>query len=94
MDLLILFCMLSCFSRVQLFAILWTVARLAPLSMDFSRPEYGSGWPCSPAGDLPDPGIEPVSLISPVLAGGFFNTSATWKVHLILGVSVFILLGL
>ena len=30
--------------------------------------------------DLPDPGIEPPSLMSPVLAGGFFTTSATWEV--------------
>ena len=36
----------------------------------------GSGWPCPPPGDLPDPGIEPVSLQSPALAGGFFTTSA------------------
>ena len=32
-----------------------------------------------PPGDLPDPGIEPMSLTSPVLAGGSFNTSATWE---------------
>ena len=32
-------------------------------------------------GDLPDPGIEPASLISPALAGGFFTTSATWEAH-------------
>ena len=32
-------------------------------------------------GDLPDPGIEPVSLMSPALAGGFFTTSATWEAH-------------
>ena len=30
-------------------------------------------------GDLPDPGIEPVSLESPALAGGFFTTSTTWE---------------
>ena len=36
--------------------------------------------PLSP-GDLPDPGIEPVSLKSPELAGGFFTTSTTWKAH-------------
>ena len=35
---------------------------------------------CPPPGDLPDPGIEPPSLMSPVLAGGFFTTSATWEV--------------
>ena len=36
--------------------------------------------PCPPPpGDLPDPGIEPKSLMSPTLAGGFFTTSATWE---------------
>ena len=43
---------------------LWTVARQAPLSMGFSRQEYWSGLPCPPPGDLPDPGIEPMSCIS------------------------------
>ena len=41
----------------------------------FSRQEYWSGLPCCPPGDLPDPGIEPESLMSPELAGGFFTTS-------------------
>ena len=35
------------------------------------KQEYWSGLPCPPPGDLPDPGIEPVSLMSPALAGGF-----------------------
>ena len=43
---------LSRFSRVRLFATLWTVARQAPLSMGFSRQEYWSGLPCPPLGDL------------------------------------------
>ena len=47
-------CVLSHFSHVQLFVILWTVACQAPLSMGFSRQEYRSGLPCSPPGDLPD----------------------------------------
>ena len=47
--------------------------------MEFSRQEYWSGLPCPPPGDLPDPGTEPVSLLSPALAGGFFTTSATWE---------------
>ena len=51
--------MLSSFSHIQLFATLWTVARQAPLSMGFSRQEYWTGLPCSPPGDLPDPGIKP-----------------------------------
>ena len=66
-------------SHVHLFATPWTVARQAPLSMGFSREEYWSGLPCPPPGDLPDPGIEPKSLMSPALAGGFLTTSATWE---------------
>ena len=68
---------LSCFSRVWLFATLWTVARRAPLSMGLSRQEYWSGLPCPPPGDLPDPGIQLLSLLSPALVGGFFTTSTT-----------------
>ena len=71
--------MLSHFSRVQLFATLWTVACQAPLSVGFGRQEYGRGLPCPPPGDLPNPGIETVSLMSPALVGGFFTTSATWE---------------
>ena len=44
-----------------------------------SRQEYWNGLPCPPPADLPDPGIEPVSLMSPALAGGFFTTSTTWE---------------
>ena len=50
-----------------------------PLSMGFSRQEYFSGLPCPLPGDLPDPGIKSVSLMSPALAGGFFTTSASWE---------------
>ena len=35
--------------------------------------------PCLPPGDLPNQGIEPLSLASPALAGRFFTTSATWE---------------
>ena len=65
---------------VQLFVTPWFVAHQAPLSMKFSRQEYWSGLPFSSPGHLPDPGIEPMSLASPALAGGFFATSATWEV--------------
>ena len=41
-----------------------------------------SGFPCPPPGDLSDPGTKATSLMSPVLAGGFFTTSTTWEVHL------------
>ena len=51
----------SCFSRVPLFGTPWTVARQAPLSIGFSRQEYGSGLPFPPPRDLSDPGIEPGS---------------------------------
>ena len=54
-------CVFSHFSPVQLFPTPWTAARQAPLSMGFSRQEYWSRLPCPPPGDLPDPGIEPVS---------------------------------
>ena len=66
-------------SRVQLFTTLWTVAHQAPLSMRFSRQEYWNGLPFPPPGDLPSPGIEPLSLMSPALAGGFFTTITTCK---------------
>ena len=57
-------CVLSLFSRVQLFATLWTVARQAPLSMGFSREEYWSVLPCLPPGDLLNPGIKSMSHVS------------------------------
>ena len=72
-------CVPSCFSRVWLFAAPWTVAHQATLSMGFSRQKYYSGLPHPPSGDLPDPGIEPTSLTSLALAGGFFTTSTTWE---------------
>ena len=49
------------------------------MSMGFSWQEYWSGLPCLPPGDLSDPVIELVSLMSPALAGRFFTTSATWE---------------
>ena len=54
--------LLSRFRRVQLCVTLWTVAHQAPLSMEFSRQEYCSGFLCPPPGDLPNPGTEPRSL--------------------------------
>ena len=67
---------LSRFSHVQLCATLWTVACQALLSMGFSRQEYWSGLPCPPLRDLLHPGIEPMCLMAPDLAGVFFTTSA------------------
>ena len=56
---------------------LWTVACQAPLSMGFCRQEYWSGLPCPPPGDLPNPRIEPMSLMSHALASRFFTTRTT-----------------
>ena len=53
---------------------------MAPLSMGFAgKNTRVGGLPCPPPGDLPDPGIKSVSLMSLSLAGGFFTTSATWE---------------
>ena len=68
--------MLSC---VWLFATPWTVACHVPLSMRYSWQEYQSGLPFPSPGDLPDPGIEGVSLTSPALAAGFFTTEPPGK---------------
>ena len=74
-------CVLSHFSCVWLFVILWTVTRQAPLSMVFSRQEFYSGLPCPPPGDLYNPGDWTcVSNIS-WLADRFFSTRATWEVQ-------------
>ena len=70
-------CLLSYFSRVQLFVTLRTIARQTPLSMGFSRQEYWSGLPCPPLRDLLVLGVEPTSPVSPELAGSFLTTSAT-----------------
>ena len=72
-------CLLSHFSRVQLCMIPWTVACQASVSMGFSRQELWSGLPCPPPGDLPEPGIKLMSLMSPACTGRFFTTSATWE---------------
>ena len=68
-------------SCVQLFATPWTAAHQAPQSMGFSRQEYWSGVPFPPPGDLPDPGIEHLSLASPDLADDApaLHHRATWE---------------
>ena len=70
-------CVLSRFSHVQLFATLWTITHHAPLSIEFSREEYGSGLICPSPVDLPNAGIESASLMSPAL-------NATWEAKVIL----------
>ena len=72
-------CMLSSFSHVLLFVILWQCSLPGSLSMRFSKKEYWSGLPFSPPGDLPNPGIQSASLSSPALGGSFFTTGAIWK---------------
>ena len=66
-------------SRVRLFAIPWTVAHQAPLSMGFSRQGCWSELSCSPPEELPDPRIGPASLWSAAPAGGFFATAPPGK---------------
>ena len=63
-------------SRVQLFVTPWTVAHQAPLFMGFPRQENWSGLSFSSPGDLPNPGIEPMS---PALAGEFFTAKPPRK---------------
>ena len=54
----------------------WTVARQAPLPIGFPRQEYWSGLPFPSPGNLPDPGIQPMS---PALAGEFLTTESPEK---------------
>ena len=62
------FCMYPCLvAQLGLLETLWTVAHQAPLSLWLSRQEYWSGLPFPPPGDLPNPGIKPVSPVSPAL---------------------------
>ena len=57
------------------------------MSVGLSRQEYWSGLSFHTPEDLPDPGIEPASLASPSLAGGFFTTSTTWEAQCCHGTS-------
>ena len=66
----------------------WTVACQAPLSMDFFRQECWSGLPFPSPGDLPNPGIEPTSLMSPALAGVFFIPETLGKLLLEEGIYI------
>ena len=59
---------LSC---VRLLVTPWSIARQAPLSMEFSSQEYWSVLLFSTPGDLPDPGVNPLCLASPALAARF-----------------------
>ena len=68
-----------CCCHVQLFVTLWTLTHQAPVQGFSRRQKYWSGLTCPSPGDLPDTGIEPISLTSPALVGGLFTTSATWE---------------
>ena len=74
---------LSSLSYIQFFSAPRTVAHQVPLSMGFPRQEYWSEWSFPFPGDLPNPGIKPIPLVSPALAGGFFTTIATWEAQLL-----------
>ena len=69
-------CMLSRFSRVQLFMTPWAVACQAALCMGFLRQEYWSGLSCPPPRDLPDPRIELASPGAPTL-----QAISLWRSH-------------
>ena len=71
--------MLSCFSSFLLFATPWIVAHQAPLSMGFSRQEYWSELSCPPLRDLLNPGIKPISPVSPGLQAGSLPTDPPGK---------------
>ena len=71
-------CVLVC-SVVSDSATPWTVAHQAPPSAEFFRQEFWSGLPFPPPGDLPGPGIKPVTLSSPALASRFFTTTPPGK---------------
>ena len=73
------------FSHVQFFVTIWTITLQTLLSRGFFRQEYWSGLPFPTPGGLPDPGIEPTSLVSPALADGFFTTVPPEKVFYISG---------
>ena len=79
---LLVLCMCSVTSVVFDSATPWTVSPWGlhgtPLSMGFSRQEHWNGMPCPLPGHLPNPGIEPMSVMAPALAGRFFTTIATW----------------
>ena len=60
---------------------LWLAPKPSVYHTRFSRQKYWSGLSFPIPGDIPNPGIEPTSLMSPVLVGWLLTTSATWKAH-------------
>ena len=84
-------CVCACTHRlspVRLFVTPWTIAHQAPLSMGFPRQEYWSGLPFPSSENLPEPGTEMVSLVSPALSGRFFTTVLPGKPKSREGISI------
>ena len=71
----------SSLSHICLFAAPWTIARQDALSMEFYRKDYWSGLPFPTPGNIPNPGVEPMSLVSPALAGEFLTPEPPGKPH-------------
>ena len=71
----LLMCCVCAQSYPTLYDPISTVPCQAPLSMEFSRQEYWNELPFPSPGNLPNPGIELLSLSSPALAGGSFTTA-------------------
>ena len=82
-------CMLSHFSHVQLFVTPQTVAHQAPQSMGFSRQVYWNGLPCPSPRGVPNPGIEPTSLVAPALQLKSFTTELPGKPQLFVYLHVY-----
>ena len=74
-------------SYVRLFVTPWTVAHQVPLSVGFPRQEYWSKLSFPSPEDLPDPGIKPMSLVSPALADKFFTSEPPGRPFYVLGTS-------
>ena len=74
-------CILSHSSHVWVCVTIWTIARQASLSMEFSRQEYWHGLLRPPPGDPPNPGIKLMFLISPAFAGGLESPSSKVSVQ-------------
>ena len=66
----------------SVFATPWSVAHQAPLAMEFSRQECWNGLPFLTPGALPDPGIEPISLVSPAVGRRILYHWATWEAQI------------
>ena len=71
--------MLSCSVMSNSLWLAWTIAHPLSLFMEFSRQEHWSGLPLPTPGDLPNPGIKSLSLVSSALAGRFFTTEPPGK---------------